>query len=104
MFHTCAKICATLSSMRKKRAQKDFTESIYQFIVMNIKATGDFPKTYEIARRCNLNYETVYNSLKVLESRGLIECRTGKRWAGMVNVERRVKRPDPSRRVTGRSA
>ena len=75
--------------MAKKRAVS-FHDLVYHFICNHVQATGEFPKTYEIARRCNLRYDTVYNSLKLLESRGLIERRTGKCVAGVVQPEKRV--------------
>jgi DNA-binding GntR family transcriptional regulator len=56
-----------------------------------MRAMGEFPSSTEIARQLNLNYSTVYNSLKLLESHGLIERTRGKREAGVLQVERRVK-------------
>jgi Fe2+ or Zn2+ uptake regulation protein len=81
-----------LFGMARKR-QADFQHSIYHFICNHVQATGEFPKTYFIAERMNLNYETVYTNLKALEERGLIESTQGKRWAGYTPITRRVRRP-----------
>lgn len=76
---------------KRRRTQTDFSSLVYTYIVNHVSETGEFPKTHEIARRCNLEYRTVYTCLKLLEKRGLVESRKGKRWAGFVKVERRLK-------------
>ena len=75
--------------MAKKRPH-DYHDTVYHFICNHVQATGEFPPTYFIARRMNLQYRTVYDCLNGLESRGLIERRTGKRVAGIVQCEKRV--------------
>jgi DNA-binding MarR family transcriptional regulator len=73
-----------------KRHEPDFHPDVYLYICNYMRATGEFPKSTDIARQLNLNYQTVYNALKLLESHGLIEQTRGKREAGMVQVERRI--------------
>jgi DNA-binding MarR family transcriptional regulator len=78
-----------LCGMRTKR-NPDYHADVYLYICNTIRATGEFPSSTEITQALNLNYQTVYNALKVLESHGLIERRRGKREAGRVRVESRV--------------
>jgi predicted transcriptional regulator len=73
-----------------KRRRPDFHADVYLYISNYVRATGEFPKSHEIARQLNLNYSTVYNSVRILESHGLIERTRGKREAGRVRVESRV--------------
>jgi DNA-binding transcriptional regulator YhcF (GntR family) len=73
-----------------KRCKPDFHADVYLYVCNYVRATGEFPSSTEIAQRLNLNYQTVYNALKVLETHGLIEQTKGKREAGKVRVERRI--------------
>ncbi len=54
-------------------ATNKLPDTVYKFICAHVAETGNFPKTYEIARGCNMQDSTAETVLKLLETRRLIE-------------------------------
>jgi Mn-dependent DtxR family transcriptional regulator len=80
-----------LTYMAKQHADQ-YLERIYTFILIHTQPSGEFPTTHEIARRCNVSYDTAFYALKRLEKRGLIVWRRGRMVNGKRVIHRRLRK------------